>query len=243
MKEEKCSLVINNMLTGQSQRTNFEEIYRAASIIKLPLLLVILRKASLNQMMNTKVLLLDKDKVPGCGHLKNLPEGSEFSIEELCNYMISISDNTATNLLLDYYGLSWFKQEFLDLGLRDTKLKRKLFDKTQQSLGLENSFSVEEMSFLLEKIFVSSYLAKGDFYDRARDYLLQQKINHKLDPLLYRGSFVAHKTGEDDGITHDVGIVFSKTCYTFVFAAENCDVKVREKQYRDQSLFMVENRI
>lgn len=239
MDEEKCSLVITNMFTGHSLRTNFEETYRAASIIKLPLLLVILKEFSLKQMVNNKIFLLDKDKVPGCGILQNLPEGSELSIEELCNLMISISDNTATNLLLDYFGLSWFKEGFLSLGLRDTRLCRKLFDKKQQKLGLENSFSVEEINFLLEKIFVSSYLSRGDYYDRAKDYLLQQKINHKLDPLLYPRALIAHKTGEDEGITHDVGIVFSKMCYTFVFAAENSNVELKEKEYRKHSLRML----
>lgn len=160
MNEEKCSLVISNMLTGHSLRTNFEESYRAASIIKLPLLLVVLKDFSLRQMSNTKIQLLDKDKVPGCGILQNLPEGSDFSLEELCHLMISISDNTATNLLLDHFGLVWFKEGFLSLGLRDTLLRRRLFDKKQQDLGLENVFSVEEINLLLEKIFVSSYLSR-----------------------------------------------------------------------------------
>lgn len=241
-RQEGLSIYIRNMKTGDGYYEEDKKIFSAQSVIKLPILLSLLDQLTLEEMKRLTMELKEEDKVPGCGALKELEPGLNFSLYSLANLMISLSDNTATNMLIDYFGIPWYKSIFSKFGLRDTQLNRKLFDQEKQLSGIENYFSCEEIGLLLEKIFVSTYTKREDAFALATDFLLKQQINHKLSDDLFSVAKVAHKTGESDGITHDVGVVFSAVPYTFVFASEQVNVEETEEYYRFLSRGMAKGR-
>ena len=65
-----------------------------------------------------------------------------------------------------------------------------------------------------------------------------QQINHKIPGYLPDEAAVAHKTGEDDGITNDVGIVYSKHPFIICFAFNDADVPDAERAIREISLML-----
>ncbi len=242
MKNKGLSICIRNMKSGEGYFEDDKKIYSAQSIIKLPILLSILDQVSLEEMHRLHITLLEEDKVPGCGALKAMDSGMDFSLYSLAELMISLSDNTATNMLIDYFGVPWYKSIFGKMGLRDTQLNRKLFDAEKQAQGIDNYFSCDEISLLLEKIFVSTYTNRNDSYALSTDFLLKQQINHKLANELFDVGKVAHKTGESTGISHDVGVVFSDIPYTFVFASQNVNVDETEEYFRVLSRGMAQGK-
>ena len=68
------------------------------------------------------------------------------------------------------------------------------------------------------------------------DILLDQQINHKIPGYLPDDVEVAHKTGEDGGITNDVGIVYAKNHFIICFAFNDADVPQAERAIRETSL-------
>ncbi|MDD3169851.1 MAG: class A beta-lactamase-related serine hydrolase, partial [Eubacteriales bacterium] len=209
------------------------EVFQAASIIKLPLLAVVLRMEAMGRVnLNERILVRNSDKMPSCGALSHFSDEPAVDIGTLCRLMIVISDNTATNLLIKRFGIEELHQEFCEIGLEKTRINRLLFDAEAAQQGIHNYFAPKEIGLLLEKIY------GGNFVDEAvsgkiKEILLGQQIKHKIPSRLPREIRVAHKTGEDKGITHDAGIVFAQEPFVIVFASNETDVPVFEQIIRD----------
>lgn len=232
----RIGVYYENLTTGERFSFRGEELYEAASVIKLPVYAALMRLAAQGKVdMKEELLCREEDKLPSCGAL-SLLEGERYvDIQSLCNVMIALSDNTATNLLLRRFGLSFLNEQFRELGLEKTHLERLLFDAEGSKRGLENRIVPREIGGLLAQI------AKGEFVsptvsERMVALLRRQQIKHKIPGYLPRGTAVAHKTGEDSGITNDVGIVFAKQPFVLCFAANGTDVPAAERCLRQLSL-------
>jgi len=136
----------------------------------------------------------------------------------------------------------WFIEEqhelnrhFLDIGLIKTKINRLLFDEKASMEGKQNLFVPKEICQLLEKIYDKSFINEKVSTEIEKT-LLHQQINHKIPGYLRDEIQVAHKTGEDDGITHDVGIVYAIEPFVIAFASNEADVPVFERFIREVSL-------
>lgn len=116
------------------------------------------------------------------------------------------------------------------MGLKDTKLKRLLFDRQAKQRGLENLFTPKEIGILLEQIYNRTFVNEK-VSDDILDILYQQQINHKI-PSKLPNMVIAHKTGEDDGITHDVGIVYADEPFVVCFASNETNVAEFEQLIR-----------
>lgn len=79
-------------------------------------------------------------------------DGIEVTIRDLCNLMIILSDNTATNVLIDRLGIDEINKTIKNLGLKNTILSRKMYDMESKKLGNENYFSLSDMAIILESI-------------------------------------------------------------------------------------------
>lgn len=158
----------------------------------------------------------------------------EADIMTLCRLMISISDNTATNLLIKRFGISTYNAEFQNIGLKDTRLNRLLFDEEAGAKGLENYIVPKEMGMLLEKIYCREFVSE-EVSATAEEVLLMQQINHKICGIIGDEVDVAHKTGEDENLSNDVGIVFAKEPFVLCFAGHDTDVPEFEDLIRHVS--------
>ena len=199
-----------NLTTGEEISYCGDAPFLAASVIKLPIYMCIEKWAKEGRVsLSETVKVREADKVPICGALTLFDGEPEVSIATLCRLMISLSDNTATNLLIRRFGIDAFREEFQKLGLKGTRLNRLLFDGKAAEAGIENTIVPSEMGMLLTQV------AKGSFVDEAvsesiKDTLLLQQINHKICGIIGDCVQVAHKTGEDENLSNDVGIVYAK---------------------------------
>lgn len=95
------------------------------------------------------------------------------------------------------------------------------------------------MGCLLERVYRHSFVNET-VSKCIEDTLLEQQINHKIPGYLRGEVDVAHKTGEDDGITNDVGIVYAREPFVICFATNNTDVPEAERAMREISLALAD---
>ena len=225
-----------NLHTGESFGLHSQEEFLAASVIKLPVYAVIMKLAAEGKIsLSEELLCREEDKLPPCGALYFFTGEVAADIRTLCGLMISLSDNAATNLLLRRFGLDFLNEQFRQIGMEKTHLERLLFDGEASARGLENKIVPEEIGALFEQIARRSFVSEQVSAEMEK-LLLEQQINHKIPGYLPEGTPVAHKTGEDDGITNDVGIVFGKEPFVLCFAYNGPDVPLAERTLRQLAL-------
>jgi beta-lactamase class A len=128
-------------------------------------------------------------------------------VGQLIRGMIQWSDNHATNLLIDYFGMELINQYLHEQGYTDTVLQRRMMDMDARHQGRDNYTSTRDtMRFL-----------KGLYYNQSRfpysemiEIMLGQEINTKIPLLLPSHTAVANKTGELHDVENDIGIVFGE---------------------------------
>ena len=228
-----------DLVSGESFGYRENDMFQAASVIKLPIYAVVMKLWAEGRLdLYEKLLCRDEDKLPPCGALYFFTGDVEVDINTLCGLMITISDNTATNLLINHLGLDFLNEQFKEIGLKDTHLERLLFDAEGSARGLENRIVPAEMGDLLERIYRHSFINE-EVSCRMEKVLLEQQINHKIPGYLPEGTPVAHKTGEDDGITNDVGVVYGENPFVICFASNFTHVPSAEIALREISLALM----
>lgn len=213
-----------NLTTGCEFGVRGEEAFLAASVIKLPLFLHVLQQSAEGRLDLSQRLTVDEqDKMPSCGALNSFTGAVEADIMTLCRLMITISDNTATNKLIDLCTIPGANAGFRGMGLTKTVLRRLLFDAKASAAGLENTICPREMGMLLEQLYREAFVSP-EISREAMAVLLKQQIDHKLDGKLCGAVPIAHKTGEDSDLSNDVGIVFAPQPFVVCFAGHDTDV-------------------
>ena len=222
--EGQRSFYYKNLVTGVTFGYQENEARLAASVIKFPLFLHTLKECAEGRLsLDDRLVTEMSDKVPSCGALNLFTGPVETDIRTLCRLMIDISDNTATNRLLRHFTLPKVEEGFAALGLEKTRIRRFLFDAEASRRGVQNTICLTELAALLESLY------RGEFLDEktskfALDVLLDQQIDHKLDGKLCGTVPIAHKTGEDEDLSNDIGIVFAPQPFVIGFAGNNVDV-------------------
>lgn len=213
-----------NLVTGFEYGVRANEAFGAASVIKLPLFLHVLERASAGCFsMSDKLIVTREDKVPICGALTLFTDDVEVDIRTLCRLMISISDNTATNRLIKHCTIEGTGEGFQKMGLKKTMLRRRLFDREASRAGIQNSICPAEIGILLEKVYRNEFVS-AEVCKEVIDTLLLQQVDHKLNGKVCGQVDIAHKTGEDDQLSNDVGIVYAKEPFVICFAGHDTDV-------------------
>lgn len=230
--EGQIGFYFKNLVTGEVLAYEQDAPLVAASVIKLPVMAALFEQlASGEADASQKLPILPQDKLPSCGVLAYLGEGIEMTLMDLCTLMIIVSDNTATNLLIRRLGMARINQTLRLLGLETTTISRLLFDARQAASGVENIITAGEIGRLLEMLYHGKVISP-DASARMLETLKNQRLNAKIPPLLPAGTVVAHKTGEDTGITHDVGIVYAPQPFVVCFCGNDVDVPAYEDQIR-----------
>jgi len=202
-------LVVEDLETGQKIAFNQEKLLPSASLVKVPIMLSCFYAAQDNKInLKNTVILRSSKKVGGSKVLGDKPSGSVFTLEELLDPMITQSDNTATNMLIDSLGFDLLNTYFNKIGLKNTNISRKMMDFAERREGKENYTTAQEMAYLLKRIYYKKFLNK-DISERCLELLGQQKVNDRIPRKLPKGTFVVHKTGLENYICHDAGIVFT----------------------------------
>ena len=203
-------IVIKDLNEGWEIDFNKGALFPSASLVKVPILLSYFYAQQEGKVRTSDLVSLKSyEKVPGSKVLGDSSVGSIFSVEELFEPMIAKSDNTATNILIDLLGFEAFNDYFIRLGLRNTNLVRRMMDFEERKEGRENYTTAEDMAYLLEILYRRSFLDKNTS-EKCLGFLKQQKIKDRIPRKLPEGVTVAHKTGLENYICHDAGIVFTQ---------------------------------
>lgn len=205
-------LVVADLSGGDELRINENERFLAASLIKLPILWEFFRQVGAGLATTAERLTLsDADKVGGAGILQDLDAGLSPTLKDVATLMITLSDNTATNLLIERLGLAAINQTIEALGLKHTELQRKLMDYERARQGFENFTSPADIAELLHLMHDPNRLPDHLSADSRRAMiaiLKRQQRRNKLPTYLPPEAVLAHKTGEIPGCEHDAGILY-----------------------------------
>src|SRR5262249_28639657 len=154
-------------------------------------------------------VLKQSDLVQDSDVLGGLTPGiSLVTNHDLASFMVSVSDNSATNVLIERVGMDNVNKLLDKLGLKNTRLRRKMMDVNAAKEGRENISTPVEMMTLLESIYRGKVLNKAMTED-----FFKILVTHK-DSALMRGlpdgTKAATKPGALEGVRNDSGIVFAK---------------------------------
>src|SRR6478672_6841397 len=216
----RVNVYAKNLDSGAVYDLAGEEPVRTASTIKLPIMIECFSEAAEGKLdFGEMIRLPEDDKVSGSGILQDLSTDDRFSVRDLMMLMIVLSDNTATNLILDRIGGDAVNARMAKLGLVHTRVMRKILGKgaaagiTEEGAKPENKkwglgrSSPQEMVTLLERIY------KGELIDKASSdamlAILKKQRDHNGIARDMKDITVANKTGALDHLRSDVGIVYS----------------------------------
>lgn len=204
--------------TGEYAVLNGYQKFPAASIIKIPVLVALLSAEDKHLVDPKQQLELRKDlMVGGSGILQWRPVGSKISVQEAAELMITRSDNTATNLVIDLLGgVDKFNPLFKQWGLKETQLNNWLPD-----LSGMNKTSPYELAYLVARINKGEILAKGS-HDWMFNVMQHVRTKSLIPPGLGKGAKIAHKTGDIGTMVGDAGIVWclNGKCYLVAIQVE-----------------------
>jgi beta-lactamase class A len=201
-------ITIRNLSSDEAFSVNGDMVFTQASAIKLPLLFELLRQVEEGRYgLDSPVTLEEPDITSGSGVLRHLSAGRvTMSLRDYATLMVIVSDNTATNMLIDRVGMAKVNQTMERLGLTNTKLQRKMMDQEAWVANRENLSTPNEQARLLELIYEQAEL--GPQSTETLLEILSIPKSSRIRPLLPTGTRVAHKTGSVPGVVVDVGIVF-----------------------------------
>jgi len=195
-----------------------DEVVTAASTIKVPILATALDEVEAGRLDLAQPCALPPQRTGGSGVLHSLPSVRTLTLADLLTLMTIVSDNTATNAVIDLVGMERVNRFCARVGLKATVLRRKMMDADAVRLGLENTTTARDQATLLDAIAWRDLLP-APLRAFALQALEQQQFNDGLPALLPDGAIVAHKTGELPGLRHDVGILTAANGRQAVVAA------------------------
>jgi len=194
----------SNERFGQLERA----VFPTASTIKLAIVYELFKQADEGRVKLDDRITLDRAKAVGGSGVLAAMGTPTLSIRDYAALMVMLSDNTATNVLIDLVGAGSVTQRMAGLGLGATKLRRRMMDLEAARRGDENVSTPAEVVRLLQILHTGNGLTPAS-RDQALDLLKKTKIS-RLRAGLPPGVEAADKPGELEGVRVDAGIVFAK---------------------------------
>lgn len=209
-----------DLQTGESLGINADSSFHAASTMKLPVMIEVLRRAQQGAFSLDQELLLVNE-------FNSLADGSPFSlnkaddsdttlyakvgqrvsVRELMRRMITLSSNLATNQLIELVGAANVTAGARQIGAPRIQVLRGVEDIKAFDRGMINTTTSADLAVLLSAIERGKVLSP-ESSTAMREILLAQEFNEKIPGGLPAGTRVAHKTGEITAVSHDAAIVY-----------------------------------
>jgi len=186
--------------------------FPTASAIKLAIVYELFKQADEKRIdLEEKVTLDRRQAVGGTGVLVEMGTPT-LSIRDYAVLMVTLSDNTATNVLIDRLGMDRIAARMQALGLNGTKLRRHMMDTAAARRGDENVSTPDELVRLLEAMHgpMTGPARTGHYLMGEAIDLLKKPKENRLRKGLPEGVASADKSGELEGVRVDAGIVFAK---------------------------------
>lgn len=184
-----------------------DRLFRAASTIKIAVMIEIFHAEEEGKLNRTDIVALkESDRVPGSGVLAHLHEGLNLTVDDLLYLMISISDNSATNMLVDLVGLDAINAGLARLGIEQSQMRRRMLGRTPKEGEPENWVTPRDFAVMMQAI-VSGTAASPESCAAMRDLLATQQNHERIARFLPEDTTWGSKTGSLPGVVNDVGFV------------------------------------
>lgn len=220
------TLYAKNLDSGATYALRADDPVRTASTIKLPIMVECFAEAAEGKLKLSDLLTLTREeKVSGSGILEDLSAGDRLPIRDMIDLMIVLSDNTATNLILNRIGGNAVNARMARLGLSQTRVMRKILGDRSDLKPVPSGITLEgakpenkkwgigrstphEMVVLLEKLYRGELVSR----DASHEMIAILKKQRDQDGMgrEMKDVEVAHKSGALDALRSDVGIIYTK---------------------------------
>ncbi|MGH7193082.1 MAG: serine hydrolase [Candidatus Saccharimonadales bacterium] len=215
------ALYAKNLTTGETVAVDAERPVQTASVIKLALMRQAFEQIHDGKLkLSQPVVLTKANQVSGSGILAQLDPGLTLTLKDTITLMIALSDNTATNMLIDVVGLRPTNDMLARMGLKNTYFYKKIFvpatepmPPDQKEFGLGKT-TPQEMAKLLESIYrcdlgdrdlcteMITIMRKQQYRAMIPRYLVAPDSSDPLSP-------IADKIGMLDAVRNDVALVYT----------------------------------
>ncbi len=201
-------VAILDLSSGKKILLHADEVFPQASSIKIAVLAELYRQAQAGKLKPTDLYAVQASDLVADSDIMNglTPGVTRITLRDLATMMVAVSDNSATNVLIDRVGMENVNALMDSLGLAHTRLRRKMMDLKAAGEGRENVSTPAEMMALLENLYRGKVLNR-----EMTDDFFKMLSTHKQSFIprdLPEGVKVANKQGELEGVRNDSGVVF-----------------------------------
>ncbi len=201
-------VAILDLSSGKKILLHADEVFPQASSIKIAVLAELYRQAQAGKLKLTDLYTVQASDLVADSDIMNglTPGVTRITLRDLATMMVAVSDNSATNVLIDRVGMENVNALMDSLGLAHTRLRRKMMDLKAAGEGRENVSTPAEMMALLENLYRGKVLNR-----EMTDDFFKMLSTHKQSFIprdLPEGVKVANKQGELEGVRNDSGVVF-----------------------------------
>ena len=201
------ALAARHVESGRVWRHRERDVLPSASLIKLPILATFWEEVERGRLDPAERVIVPADaRVKGTGVLKALTPGLTPTWNDLATLMITVSDNVATNLVVDRLGMETIQAWITKAGLGDTRLERRMMDRAAMTAGRNNVTSASDIDALLFAIATGTCVS-ANASRQMRRALEAQQIQDRLARRLPADARVINKTGNFADVMHDAGII------------------------------------
>ena len=201
-------IAVVDLTDGRKYLLHSNDIFPQASSIKICVLAELYRQAQQGKLKLTDLYTVNaSDLVQDSDIMGGLTPGiTRITLRDLATMMVAVSDNSATNVLIDRVGMDNVNTFLSAQGLRDTRLRRKMMDLKAATEGRENVSTPNEMSLLLAALYRGEILNKemtADFFkvlSTHKDSWIPRDLPDDLK--------IADKPGALEGVRNDSGVIF-----------------------------------
>lgn len=220
IRNSDCAFVIKDLKDGKSWTYREDEVIKSASLIKIFIMAEAVGRIKDGELaLDTEIPVAKEDIVDFSVLLFLKPRS--YQLEELLRLMIVYSDNTATNVLIDFLGIDAINARIRTMGFEKTLLQRKMMDFASAKEGRENYTVPAEAAEFLQRLYDGKLLG-GEYDELMLDIMKGQADEDLMRDELPDEIPIARKTGELDCLDHDIAIVFGKeTDYIYCYFGWN----------------------
>jgi len=201
-------VAIEDLATGDHFFLREDEVFAQASSIKIAVLANLYLQAEQGKLKLTDLYTVQSSDLVADSDIMNglTPGVTRVTFRDLATMMVAVSDNSATNVLIDRVGIGNVNAMLDSLGLTHTRLRRKMMDLQAANEGRENISTPREMMTLLDAIYHGKVLNKESTADFFK--MLSTNKDSWLPRDLPADLKVANKPGSLEAVRNDSGIVF-----------------------------------
>lgn len=202
-------VAVRDLTSGRSYAFHGGELFPTASIIKVAVLVSLYAAADEGRLDLAERVPITRARVTAdAGLLSQLGDGtSALALQDLAAAMIVLSENSATNILIDRLGLVAIGARLRALGLPRTALRRRMLDLEAARAGRENVSTPEELLRLFELLYRGRALSPASTQAALRLLRTPEKAGGLIPRGVPAGVSILHKPGELDGVRGDCGVV------------------------------------